>query len=114
MNNHSSLLSATVSSPFQMALPAHAVYSVSDAADVRITCRSGSVWITLDDDPVDTVLEPGEQFTTPLHRRALVSALESSCIAVAPAVERSVVTQATAQRVSGLHLRDFARSLSAA
>jgi len=107
MNHHSSFLSASVSSAFQMGLPAHAVYSVDDASDVRITCRSGSVWITLDDDPVDVVLAPGEQFTTPLHRRALVSALESSCIAVAPAAERSVARQAAPQRVSGLHLRDF-------
>ncbi|MEJ8857667.1 DUF2917 domain-containing protein [Variovorax robiniae] len=108
MNNRSALLSATVSSAFQMGLPAHAVYSVGDASEVRITCRSGSVWITLDDDPVDTVLEPGEQFTTPLHRRALVSALESSCISVAPAVERSAARQAAKpHRTPALHLRDF-------
>ncbi|MEJ8849415.1 DUF2917 domain-containing protein [Variovorax rhizosphaerae] len=107
MNNHSANLSATVSSAFQMGLPAHAVYSVGDASEVRITCRSGSVWITLDDDPVDTVLEPGEQFTTPLHRRALVSALEASCIAVAPAAERKVAMQATPYRTPALHLRDF-------
>ena len=108
MNKHSAKLSASVSSAFQMGLPAHAVYSVGDASDVRITCRSGSVWITLDDDPVDTVLEPGEQFTTTLHRRALVSALEASCIAVAPSVERNVARQsAPARRTPALHLRDF-------
>jgi hypothetical protein len=104
---HSSNLSATVSSAFQMGLPRHAVYSVGDASAVRITCRSGSVWITLDDDPVDVVLAPGEQFTTPLRRRALVSALESSCIAVAPTAQRSAVRQAAPQRRPSLHLRDF-------
>jgi Protein of unknown function (DUF2917) len=100
---HSANLSASVSSAFQMTLPRNAVYSVNDASDVRITCRSGAVWITLDDDPADVVLEPGQQFDTRLHRRALVSALESSCIAVAPALGAAASTQ----RAPSLHLRDF-------
>ena len=99
-------LSATVSSPFELGLPARAIYSVDDAAGVRIAVRSGAVWITLDNDPVDVVLEAGQQFSTPLHRRALVSALESSCISVAPPASRAVRAVAESRSPS-LRLRHF-------
>jgi hypothetical protein len=49
---------------------------------VAIECRSGSVWITLDHDRRDIVLAAGERFDGDVHRRALVSALDSACIAV--------------------------------
>ncbi|MEO5738932.1 MAG: DUF2917 domain-containing protein [Variovorax sp.] len=102
----SSFLSATVSSAFEMGLPARSIYRVADAADVRITVRRGSVWITLDNDPVDVVLGVGEQFSTSQHRRALVSALEPSCISVAPAVA-CTVRQAAPQRSPHLRLSHF-------
>ena len=60
-----------------------AIYRVPDAADMRIVCRSGSVWVTLDDDPRDVVLSAGESFTTPDHRRALIYAIEPSRVSVA-------------------------------
>jgi len=104
--NRSSFLSATVSSAFDMGLPARSIYRVADAADVRITVRSGAVWITMDNDPVDRVLVAGEQFSTSQHRRALVSALEPSCIAVAPVVERTM-RQPAPQRSPALRLRHF-------
>ena len=84
MHSNNSFLSATVSSAFDMGLPARGIYRLDDAADVRITVRSGTVWITLDDDRVDRVLGAGEQFSTSQHRRALVSALEPACISIAP------------------------------
>jgi hypothetical protein len=51
------------------------LHSIDDAANVRISCRSGSVWITLDNDNKDYVLEAGESFTASVHARALVYAL---------------------------------------
>lgn len=89
-----------------MGLPARSIYRVADAADVRITVRRGAVWITLDNDPVDIVLNAGEQFSTSQHRCALVSALEASCISVAPVVERTVCRPAV-QRSPALRLRHF-------
>jgi len=61
-------------------LKPHGLYRLPDAAGVRIACRSGSVWITLDDDPRDVVLEAGGSFTTDEHRRALVFAFEGSSL----------------------------------
>lgn len=65
-----------------VSLPRHTIFPVPDAAGVAIECRSGSVWITLDNDPRDVVLTTGQRFDGDVHQRALVSALESACIAV--------------------------------
>lgn len=72
-------------SGFQVSLPNRAIFAVPDGAGVGIECRSGAVWITLDRDPRDIVLGPGERFESSEHRRVLVSALESSCISVSDA-----------------------------
>ncbi|PIF76314.1 Protein of unknown function (DUF2917) [Variovorax sp. 54] len=72
-------------SRFHVSLPNRAVFAVPDGAGVGIECRSGAVWITLDRDPRDIVLGPGERFESSEHRRVLVSALESSCISVSDA-----------------------------
>lgn len=72
-------------SRFHVSLPHRAVFAVPDGAGVGIECRSGSVWVTLDRDPRDIVLAPGERFESDEHRRVLVSALEASCITVSDA-----------------------------
>ena len=69
--------------PIELELQSRALFSVNDAADMRIACRKGSVWITLDNDPRDIVLEAGDSFTTPEHRRALIYALQASCLSMA-------------------------------
>jgi len=56
------------------------LHNIPDASGVTISCRSGSVWITVDNDPNDYVLEPGETFVTSEHERALVYALTSARI----------------------------------
>lgn len=75
-----------------LALQPRALFSVPDAADLRIRCRSGTVWITLDHDPRDIVLEAGDSFTGDSHRRAVVYAMDRACIAIsrphAPALPR--------------------------
>lgn len=68
--------------PFALWLPAGAVFTLADAAGVGVECREGCVWITLDHDPRDIVLEPGQRFRYHGHRRALVSALNPSGIEV--------------------------------
>ena len=59
-------------------LPSRQLFTVADAAAVRIGCTTGSLWLTLDNDQHDVVLEAGECFETAEHRRALVYAFEPS------------------------------------
>jgi len=73
---------STVPTRFHLSLAKRTIFTLPDAAGVGIECRSGSVWVTLDHDPRDIVLAPGERFEGDQHRRVLVSALEPSCITV--------------------------------
>ena len=68
----------------QLSLPRSSILKLDDSGGVRIACRDGAVWITVDDDPRDFVLEPGESFLGEARRPALVYALEASSIGVSP------------------------------
>jgi hypothetical protein len=68
---------------------------------VQILCRSGSLWVTLDGDPRDIVLDAGDQFTATEHRRALIYALGSASLSLsmapaAPPVSRTWRARAAA------------------
>ncbi|MBO9515321.1 MAG: DUF2917 domain-containing protein [Variovorax sp.] len=63
-----------------LSLPKKAIFTVPDAHEVDIECQSGAVWITIDHDRRDIVLEPGDHFRGDSHRRALVAALAPSCV----------------------------------
>lgn len=65
---------------FQLA--ARRLFDIPDAAAVQVRCTSGSLWITLDHDPRDIILAPGESFFTTEHKRALLYALEPAAFAV--------------------------------
>ncbi|MBC7603326.1 MAG: DUF2917 domain-containing protein [Ramlibacter sp.] len=69
---------ATATSNCELNLPHRTIHSIDDASGLQLVCREGSVWITLDGDLKDYVLEAGETFTTQEHRRAVVYALETS------------------------------------
>ncbi|MES2976360.1 MAG: DUF2917 domain-containing protein [Pseudomonadota bacterium] len=75
-------MSTPTPSPFDLTLAHKAMFSVSDASGVQITCHTGSLWVTLDDDPRDVVLNPGDSFLTTEHRRALIYAMEESSLRV--------------------------------
>ena len=85
---------ATASSQIDVSLAHRALFSLADAAGAQITCREGSVWLTLDDDARDVILHPGQTFSTTEHRRALVYALEASSIRVASAMVAAPAAQA--------------------
>ncbi|MEO7548186.1 MAG: DUF2917 domain-containing protein [Ramlibacter sp.] len=61
---------------FELMLEPRAIHRISDAAGFHVSCREGSVWITLDDDPRDIVLEAGQCFSSREHRRALIYAFD--------------------------------------
>jgi hypothetical protein len=48
----------------------------------RVECLDGCVWITLDGDPRDIVVEAGQTFTADRNQRALIHALEASLVRV--------------------------------
>jgi hypothetical protein len=59
-------------------LPARQLFELPDASSARILCTSGCLWLTLDDDLRDVILEPGDTFETREPRRALLYALQGS------------------------------------
>ena|SRR5688500_3398023 len=77
----------TDSLPNDLQLAHHTIYSLPDAAGIQIGCTEGTVWLTLDGDSRDIILEAGEVFAATEHRRALIYALQPSRISlVSPAV----------------------------
>jgi len=57
-------------------LPRRAMLRLGDMAGVELVCVSGAIWLTLDGDPKDIVLLPGDSFVTAHRRPAIVYALE--------------------------------------
>ncbi len=70
--------------PTPVELPRRAMLKLPNAAAVEIECRSGSLWITLDNDPRDFIVEAGERFSTEAHTQAIVYALHAAVLLVQP------------------------------
>ena len=68
--------------PADLHLSHRAIFSIAVAAGVDVACREGSLWITLDNDTRDIVIEAGERFSTEEHRRAVIYAMEPSDLTV--------------------------------
>ena len=86
------------SNRFDLQLLRRAIFTVPDAAGVQVNCREGAVWITLDNDTRDIVLEAGQSFTGDSHRRALISAIQTSDISVSKPAAEPVARVAPARR----------------
>ncbi len=46
-----------------------------NALGTRIECRSGALWITVDNDPRDVLLDAGESFTLDTNQGTIVQAI---------------------------------------
>lgn len=68
--------------PYALNLDRRQIHDLPDAGGQRLVCEAGSLWITLDHDPRDIVLAPGEAFTPARGQRVLVYALEPSRLTV--------------------------------
>lgn len=77
-----------------IALRARQLHHIADIAGLRLRCEAGSLWITLDHDPRDIVLEAGQDFAAGagMHRHAIVYALAPSQLMVLAPERRSVET----------------------
>jgi hypothetical protein len=79
---------------FELSLAARALFEIPDIARVRVTCNRGALWVTLDNDLRDIVLQAGESFSGTEHRRALVFAFEASTMALRPEPDEAVAAHA--------------------
>ena len=59
-------------------LPAHRTLHLTDARGTHLRAVSGTSWITIDHDPQDHVLEPGDEWIVDSSRPVLVMALGGS------------------------------------
>jgi hypothetical protein len=86
MNATSTLLQGY---PVTVGLAYRDVYVLAEEAEVRVSCLRGCLWLTLDHDRRDIVLEAGEGCTVPAGARCLVCALEASDLRRRAAVARA-------------------------
>jgi hypothetical protein len=70
--------------PLPHSLPRGKLLAIADASQVELQCLQGCLWITVDYDVRDIVLEPGDTFRADVKRRALVFALKPSELSVQP------------------------------
>jgi hypothetical protein len=70
----------------RFAMTRSTLLEVPHRAGACVASAGGTLWVTLDNDPRDIVLAPGESFRVPPGRRALVYALEDAVLVLgAPA-----------------------------
>lgn len=58
------------------------IYEVKAPIGATLECTSGQIWITLDKDPRDVLLDPGQAFLVDRDQRTLVMALEDASVRV--------------------------------
>ena len=113
MNTTTSTTYTTSNVSFDVNLGYRALFSVPDASGLDITCESGTVWITLDNDPRDIILEAHRTFTTPEHSQAIIYAMEPSKLLVTDRVSMAGARPAfSRQRVPSLNFGLSAQALT--
>lgn len=63
---------------FDISLPRQQLFDIPDPAGLRLRCAEGCLWVTLDGETADIVLEPGQSVEITSRRRALIYALAPS------------------------------------
>lgn len=91
------------------------LYEVPDAGGLTLRCLSGCLWITLDNDARDIILDAGQSFVPEGRQRAIVYALEASRLKLDPvaAVAPVVVAPQPRLRANRLNSRVQWRSAEA-
>jgi hypothetical protein len=79
------------------------VATISRPAGVRLTCTSGTVWVTQGNQSRDMVLYPGQVLLLDRRKPVCISALQECTLRVdGPAIEPSAWTRGTAAVASWL------------
>jgi hypothetical protein len=87
--------------PFRVSLAWEHPLTVSDGKGTCITARRGAVWITIDDDLRDIVLESGESFLLEKSERVIVQAIgKAEVVITPPPVQRLATSLTPAQRLA--------------
>ena len=79
--------------PDSLRLDKKALHSLADGVGIVVTCAEGAVWLTLDGDARDFVLEAGQTFEAQEHGRILIYALAPSRVSLAAAAPASTRTR---------------------
>lgn len=79
---------------YEVCIAARGLLVIPDVAGVQLSCSDGSVWLTLDNDLRDIVLEPGDVFFSSEHRRALLYAFRHASVALRQAGGERAAAQA--------------------
>ena len=87
-----------------ISLPPRQLFEMPDGRSARILCTAGCLWITVDHDPRDVILRPGDSFEGEDARRALIYALEPSSFTLL------VQPQRTMRRRLSKNSSDWSRS----
>jgi Protein of unknown function (DUF2917) len=66
-----------------MAMQKNALLSIAKPLGCRIDCLEGTLWITQDGDPRDTLLSAGEHHVADRGPRLIVQALEAGVVRIA-------------------------------
>ena len=73
-----------------VSLPARALFELPDASSARILCTAGCLWLTVDGDPRDVILEAGDSFEEARPRRALLYAMEPATFVLTARPQRTM------------------------
>ena len=84
-----------------IALPARQLFEIPAAGAVRILCTAGCLWLTLDGDPHDVVLNPGDAFEAGKDRRALIYAFEPSAFTLLAQPRQAAGRRGASQGAAG-------------
>src|SRR5438045_2908516 len=79
--------------PARLDLERRALFTVDDPSQVNFTCLAGTVWLTLDGDIRDYVLEAGDSFRTGEHRSALLYALSPARVDIDTCKDRQRIIE---------------------
>ncbi|QDL55158.1 DUF2917 domain-containing protein [Rhodoferax aquaticus] len=66
----------------EMQLNRGRIREVEAPLGVTLECTAGRIWITLDHDPRDVILDPGQAFVVDRDQRTLVMALEKASVRI--------------------------------
>lgn len=71
-------------------LPPRQLFEIPDASSARILCTAGCLWLTIDGDARDVILQPGDSFEEGRPRRALLYAMEPTTFVLAARPQRTM------------------------